>query len=74
MAVLNPTTSTIVPTPQATAEHHEAAAPPRVDTLPRNLPRIGDLPRIEDPSAVSPTDARALSKTLFARLAVLEEG
>lgn len=32
------------------------------------------LPEIPDPRAVSPMDARALSTTLFARLAVLEEG
>ncbi|MFJ1701925.1 SigB/SigF/SigG family RNA polymerase sigma factor [Kitasatospora sp. NPDC088346] len=32
------------------------------------------LPRIDDPSAVSPADARALSKTLFQRLGELEEG
>nr|WP_233289195.1 SigB/SigF/SigG family RNA polymerase sigma factor [Kitasatospora sp. MBT63] len=32
------------------------------------------MPRIEDPSAVSPADARVLSRTLFRRLGELEEG
>ncbi|GGW39773.1 SigB/SigF/SigG family RNA polymerase sigma factor [Streptomyces xantholiticus] len=32
------------------------------------------LPQIPDPRAVSPMDARALSTTLFERMAVLEEG
>ncbi|MEU0371700.1 SigB/SigF/SigG family RNA polymerase sigma factor [Streptomyces sp. NPDC006283] len=33
-----------------------------------------DLPEIPDPRTISPMDARALSTTLFERLAVLEEG
>ncbi|MEW2544563.1 RNA polymerase sigma factor SigF [Streptomyces sp. NPDC047002] len=36
--------------------------------------RATELPRIEDPEAVSPVDARALSKLFFDRLQVLEEG
>ncbi|MER8188416.1 RNA polymerase sigma factor SigF, partial [Kitasatospora sp. NPDC094015] len=68
MAVLNPTTSTTTATIAAPSLPHPAVP------APWSPPAIGELPRIEDPSAVSPTDARALSKTLFARLAVLEEG
>ncbi|MET9348531.1 RNA polymerase sigma factor SigF [Streptomyces termitum] len=34
----------------------------------------GALPAVPDPAAVAPKDARALSKTFFRRLAVLEEG
>jgi RNA polymerase sigma-B factor len=34
----------------------------------------GELPRVEDPQAVAPSDARALSKVFFARLQALEEG
>lgn len=33
-----------------------------------------DLPHVDDPGKVAPTDARALSKIFFDRLAVLEEG
>ncbi|MBP0459927.1 SigB/SigF/SigG family RNA polymerase sigma factor [Streptomyces montanisoli] len=36
--------------------------------------RVGELPRIEDPEAVSPVDARAMSKLFFDRLQELEEG
>ncbi|MFJ8074484.1 SigB/SigF/SigG family RNA polymerase sigma factor [Streptomyces sp. NPDC096176] len=45
---------------------------PRRDTVVRGAPE--DLPEIPDPRTVSPMDARALSTTLFERLAVLEEG
>ncbi|MYV99117.1 sigma-70 family RNA polymerase sigma factor, partial [Streptomyces sp. SID3343] len=33
-----------------------------------------ELPRIDHPESVTASDARAMSKTLFARLKVLEEG
>jgi RNA polymerase sigma-B factor len=38
------------------------------------LPDTAGLPEVEEPTRVSPSDARALSKEFFARLAVLEEG
>jgi RNA polymerase sigma-B factor len=36
--------------------------------------RVGGLPWVEDPQAVAPRDARALSKVFFDRLQSLEEG
>ncbi|WP_236670246.1 RNA polymerase sigma factor SigF [Streptomyces antimycoticus] len=38
------------------------------------LPELSDLPEIPPYDTVAPVDARALSKTLFERLEVLEEG
>ncbi|MEU9134315.1 hypothetical protein AB0D08_40695, partial [Kitasatospora sp. NPDC048540] len=63
MAVLNPTMSMSMP-----------KAVPEAVPVPAAVPSdpVG-LPRIEDPSAVSPADARVLSRTLFRRLGELEE-
>ncbi|WP_329459611.1 SigB/SigF/SigG family RNA polymerase sigma factor [Streptomyces sp. NBC_01497] len=36
--------------------------------------RVGELPWVEDPQAVAPKDARALSKVFFDRLQSVEEG
>ncbi|GJF33281.1 RNA polymerase sigma factor [Kitasatospora sp. NE20-6] len=51
------------PTPAGTGSDHAGAAVP----APRG-------PRIDDPSAVAPADAKALSASLFERLRTLEEG
>ncbi|MGW7467644.1 SigB/SigF/SigG family RNA polymerase sigma factor [Streptomyces xantholiticus] len=53
--------------------------PPGITPASRHLGVAGrgapdGLPEIPDPRAVSPMDARALSTTLFERMAVLEEG
>ncbi|MGO4753002.1 sigma factor, partial [Streptomyces sp. 2MCAF27] len=39
-----------------------------------DLPELADLPEIPPYETVGPVDARALSKTLFERLEILEEG
>jgi len=48
-----------------------APAPAASDSAVHGIPELADVPC---PGAVSPVDARALSKTLFQRLTVLEEG
>ncbi|GAA3726316.1 SigB/SigF/SigG family RNA polymerase sigma factor [Streptomyces tremellae] len=48
---------------------------PAVPATPdRAVRQAGELPWIEDPQAVAPSDARALSKVFFDRLQTLEEG
>jgi RNA polymerase sigma-B factor len=50
----------------------ELLGTPTDEAAPR--PEASELPIIEEPTRVSPSDARALSKDLFNRLADLEEG
>ncbi|MYU17788.1 RNA polymerase sigma factor SigF, partial [Streptomyces sp. SID8361] len=52
----------------------DADAPAAVGHLFDELPELSDLPEIPPYDTVAPVDARALSKTLFERLQVLEEG
>ncbi|MBW1603732.1 SigB/SigF/SigG family RNA polymerase sigma factor [Streptomyces sp. JJ66] len=51
-----------------TAAHATTAITPAV------VPAAPPLPHVDDPSAVSPADAREMSRHFFARLRVLEEG
>ncbi|MFE9253471.1 RNA polymerase sigma factor SigF [Streptomyces sp. NPDC007088] len=66
-----PATSTI-PT-QRTESADPGAAAPAAGPL-AELPGLADLPTIPPFDQVGPLDARALSKTLFERLELLEEG
>jgi RNA polymerase sigma-B factor len=49
-------------------------SPPTVSAPASAEQRVGELPWVEDPQAVAPKDARALSKVFFDRLQTLEEG
>lgn len=50
------------------------SSPRRAEAWEAGTNLFPDLPYVDDPSKVAPTDARALSKIFFDRLAVLEEG
>src|SRR5215470_15369553 len=54
---------------------HRLATPADSSSVaPGTARHVGDLPWIEGAEAMSPTDARALSKLFFDRLQALEEG
>ncbi|MEV6649415.1 RNA polymerase sigma factor SigF [Streptomyces sp. NPDC051219] len=55
--------------PQSASQQHAPSTTP-----PQQIEGLADLPAIPPYDEVGPLDARALSKTLFARLEVLEEG
>ncbi|MCP3820516.1 RNA polymerase sigma factor SigF [Streptomyces sp. A3M-1-3] len=57
------------PAPPHTPQQHAPSTTP-----PQQIEGLADLPAIPPYDEVGPLDARALSKTLFARLEVLEEG